>query len=181
VSSVLRTVSTDELGSEEVAALRELFRSAWVDDADGFTEEDWEHATGGLHFLLEEDGAIVAHASVVERELHTNGHRLGTGYVEAVATDPLNQRKGHGTTVIREVTRYIDRTFRLGALDTGRPEFYERLGWVMWSGPTFVRTDEGLVRTEEEDGQVLVRLTPTSSELDLSAPISCEWRPGDVW
>ena len=41
--------------------------------------------------------------------------------------------------------------------------------------------DPGDERTPEEDGFVLVRLTPTSPDLDLSAPISCEWRPGDVW
>ena len=180
MSSVLHTVTSDELGSEEVAALRELFRAAWVDD-EAFTEEDWEHATGGVHFILEEDRALVSHASVVERELDTNGHRLATGYVEAVATDPLRQRRGHATAVMRKVDEYIDRTFQLGALDTGRPAFYERLGWAVWKGPTFVRTNEGLARTEEEDGHVLVRLTPTSPELDLSAQISCEWRPGDVW
>jgi aminoglycoside 2'-N-acetyltransferase I len=83
--------------------------------------------------------------------------------------------------VMREVNRYIDGDFQLGALDTGRPSFYEQLGWVVWRGPTYVRTEAGLVRTEEDDGGVLIRLTPSSPELDLSAPISCDWRPGDVW
>jgi aminoglycoside 2'-N-acetyltransferase I len=59
--------------------------------------------------------------------------------------------------------------------------FYERLGWVAWRGPTSVRMGAGAVRTVEEDGNVFVRLTPTSPVLDLSAPISCEWRPGDAW
>jgi aminoglycoside 2'-N-acetyltransferase I len=44
-----------------------------------------------------------------------------------------------------------------------------------------VRTERGLVRTPEDDGNVLVRPTPTSPPLDLAAPISCEWRRGDVW
>ena len=48
---------------------------------------------------------------------------------------------------MREVGEYIDRTFRLGALGTGRGAFYERLGWVAWKGPTSVHTDAGLVRT----------------------------------
>jgi aminoglycoside 2'-N-acetyltransferase I len=82
---------------------------------------------------------------------------------------------------MRQVDEHIDQTFELGALDTGSSAFYERQGWVVWKGRTFVRTDSGLIRTAEEDGQVLVRLTPTSPELDLSAPISCDWRPGDVW
>jgi aminoglycoside 2'-N-acetyltransferase I len=178
---LVRRRASDELSSEEVAALRELFRAAWGDNADQFTDEDWDHAQGGVHFILEEDGAIVAHASVVERELQTSSHRLATGYVEAVATWPVHQRRGCGSALMREVDEHIDQTFELGALDTGSSAFYERQGWVVWKGPTFVRTDSGLIRTAEEDGQVLVRLTPASPELDLSAPISCDWRPGDVW
>ena len=161
--------------------MREMVRAAFADDPEAFTEEDWQHALGGIHFILEEDGLIVAHASVVERDLHVDGQRLTTGYVEAVATRRDLQRRGHGSVVMRAVGEHIDERFRLGALDTGLNAFYERLGWVTWKGPTFVRTDEGLVRTAEDDGNVMVRLTGTSPNLDLSAPISCDWRPGDVW
>jgi aminoglycoside 2'-N-acetyltransferase I len=38
-----------------------------------------------------------------------------------------------------------------------------------------------VIGTPEEDGAVMVRMTPTTPELDLTAPISCDWRPGDVW
>jgi aminoglycoside 2'-N-acetyltransferase I len=179
--AAVRRRTSDELSSAEVASLGDLFRAAWEGQSDGFTDEDWGHAVGGLHFLLEESETIVAHASVVERELHAGDRRLVTGYVEAVATRPTHQRRGHGSALMREVGEYIDETFELGALDTGSTAFYERLGWVVWRGPTFVRTDSGLIRTADEDGQVMVRLTPTSPELDLSAPISCDWRPGDVW
>lgn len=179
--ALVRRRASDELSSEKVAALLELFRAAWGDNSEEFTDEDWDHAQGGVHFILEEEGAIVAHASVVERELQTSGHHLATGYVEAVATRPVHQRRGYGSALMREVDEHIDQTFELGALDTGSSAFYERQGWMVWKGPTFVRTDSGLLRTAGEDGQVLVRLTPTSPELDLSAPISCDWRPGDVW
>ncbi|MGH2691599.1 MAG: GNAT family N-acetyltransferase [Actinomycetota bacterium] len=179
--AMVRKVASDELSPDEVAAIREMLRAAFEGDPEEeFTDEDWDHATGGLHFILEEDGMVAAHASVVERELHTSGHRLVTGYVEAVATRPDLQRRGHGSALMREVGEYIDRAFQLGALG-GEPAFYERLGWVVWEGPTSVRTESGLIRTPEEDGYVLVRLTPTTPELDLSAPISCEWRSGDVW
>jgi aminoglycoside 2'-N-acetyltransferase I len=179
--AAVRRRTSDELSSAEVGVLGDLFRAAWEGKSEEFTDEDWGHALGGLHFLLEEGETIVAHASVVERELHTGDRQLATGYVEAVATWPSHQRRGHGSALMREVGEYIDETFELGALDTGRSAFYERLGWLAWMGPTFVRTDSGLIRTADEDGQVLVRLTPTSPELDLSAPISCDWRPGDVW
>jgi aminoglycoside 2'-N-acetyltransferase I len=178
--AVVRSLPSDELSAEEVAALREFFRAAWSDDSDPFTDDDWEHAIGGVHFLLEEGTALLAHGAVVERELHVGPHHLATGYVEAVATSPIHQRRGFGSAVMRQVGAYIDRTFQLGALG-GTPAFYERLGWVAWKGPTFVRRDSTLIRTAEDDGFVLVRLTPASPELDLSAPISCDWRPGAVW
>jgi aminoglycoside 2'-N-acetyltransferase I len=174
----VRAVTSAGLRPAEVAALRHLFDTAWEMR---FTPEDWDHAFGGVHFLVEEDGAIVAHASIVPRELWTADRSLATGYVEAVAVRPDRQGLGHGTAVMREVTDHIDATYELGALDTGSHAFYERLGWVVWKGPTFVRADGGLFPTPEEDGNVLIRLTPRSPLLDLSAPISCEWRPGDVW
>lgn len=177
----LRTVGTDDLRPEELAAIRAMVWAAFADDPEPFTELDWEHALGGTHFILEEDERVLAHASVVKRELYASDHRLKTGYVEAVATRPDLQGRGHGSTVMQAVGEYIDGTFPLGALDTGSNGFYERLGWVTWRGPTFVRTESGLVPTELDDGNVMVRLTPTSPELDLSAPISCEWRSGDIW
>ncbi|HUQ43772.1 MAG TPA: hypothetical protein VM451_05080 [Candidatus Limnocylindria bacterium] len=45
----------------------------------------------------------------------------------------------------------------------------------------FLRTPGGLERTVEEEGYLLVLRTPTSPDFDLTEPISCEWRPGDVW
>jgi aminoglycoside 2'-N-acetyltransferase I len=179
--TVVRRVPSNALSSEEVESLRGLFDAAWRGGPEAFSAEDWDHALGGFHFMMEENGALVTHASVVERELHSSGHRLSTGYVEAVATSPTHQRRGLGSALMGEVTQYIDQAFQLGALNTGSPAFYERLGWVVWEGPTFVRTSTGPVRTAEEDGNVLVRLTPSSPELDISAPISCEWRRGDVW
>ena len=124
---------------------------------------------------------MVAHASVVERELRSADDRLRTGYIEAIATRPSHRRQGLGSLVIEGVGELIDRSYQLGALATGLVGFYERRGWVAWRGPTWVRTEAGTVRTAEEDGNIFVRLTPTSPELDLSAPVSCEWPPGDAW
>jgi aminoglycoside 2'-N-acetyltransferase I len=181
-SSPARKATTTELTSSELSALRGLFDVCWRGPAEEFTEEDWEHTIGGTHFLVEVDGLIVAHASVVERRLHAGEHELRTGYVEAVATLPECRRHGYGTTVVGEANRHIDAHFQLGGLGSGLHRFYRRLGWRLWMGPSYVRTPEGPVRTPEEDGYIYVRLTPTSPpELDLSLPISCEWRPGDVW
>jgi aminoglycoside 2'-N-acetyltransferase I len=93
---VIRLVPSDALGPDEVAALRQLFDEAWSDDAEGFTDQDWSHAVGGFHVIAEVDGRVVAHASVIRQELRTAGHRLRTGYVEAVATLPSRQRRDSG-------------------------------------------------------------------------------------
>jgi aminoglycoside 2'-N-acetyltransferase I len=179
--TTIRRATSDELTGEELAALHALFDASWPDADDRFTQDDFDHAMGGVHFLIEADGAIVSHASVVERRLEAGGVPLRTGYVEGVATLPGHRGLGHATAVMQAAGRHIDETFELGALGTEIHAFYGRLGWVVWEGPTFVRTEDGLVPTPEEDGYVLFRLTPSSPTLDPSAPISCEWRSGDVW
>lgn len=182
VGSRLRRAATGELSAAEVLVIRDLLVEAFgPDDAEAFGEDDWQHALGGMHFVLEVGGAIVGHAAVVTRELHVDGRPLRTGYVEAVAVALDRQRAGLGSIVMRDASDYIDQHFELGALGTGRHRFYERLGWMTWRGPSSVRTADGLRRTADEDGYILVRRTPSSPPLDLTTPISCEWRPGDVW
>jgi aminoglycoside 2'-N-acetyltransferase I len=178
----IRSVPTDALSPDEIDGIRALLVAAfWDEEDERFTEEDWEHSIGGLHVVLEIDGRIVSHASVVERELQVAGHPLRTGYVEAVATAPGFQGRGYGTRVMQLIGRAIDAGYELGALGTGEIGFYERLGWRVWQGPTSVRTAVGERRTPDEDGGIMVLLTRATPPIDLHAPLSCEWRPGDVW
>jgi len=178
----VRQVATNDLTADETAAIRDLLFAAFgTQGDDAFTEDDWQHALGGVHFLVDDESGIVAHAAVVERELHVDGQPLTTGYVEAVATAPGRQRAGIGSRLMREVNGFVRRAYQLGALGTGSQGFYERLGWLRWQGPTYVRIADGLRRTADEDGYILILPTPTSPPLDLAAPISCDSRPGDDW
>ncbi len=180
--SVLRTLVTADLAPREVADIRELMDAAFGDDeAERFTDEDWQHAVGGFHFVVDIDGVIAAHASVVPRMLHLGGRPVRAGYVEAVATRPELQGQGLGSRLMGAVNEWIRGEYELGALGTGRHTFYERLGWLTWRGSSFVRTATGEVPTPEDDGYILVLPTPASPELDLDEPIGCEWRRGDVW
>jgi aminoglycoside 2'-N-acetyltransferase I len=151
------------------------------DEEEAFGVDDWEHALGGIHFVLDIGGEIVAHAAVVERKLHVGEQPLRSGYVEAVATASDRQGAGLGSIVMADASDYIRDTFELGALGTGRQRFYERLGWRVWAGQAWVRTADGPLRTPDEEGYILVLTTPSTPQLDTTAPISCEWRPGDVW
>ena len=178
----LREARTDQLSAADLTALRALLDAAFVSvDDPVFPESDWLHALGGVHFVAELDGRLVAHAAVVERELHAAMRPCRTGYVEAVATTPDLQGRGVGSVVMRSAGAHILERYELGALGTGEHAFYERLGWQTWRGPTYVRTTAGDERTIDEDGGIMVLLTPTTIDLDLTAPLSCDWRPGDVW
>jgi aminoglycoside 2'-N-acetyltransferase I len=168
------------LSAPEIAAIRALLWAAFEGD-EAFSEDDWQHALGGLHVVLDVAGEVRAHASVVTREIHVDDRPIRTGYVEAVATAPEHQGRGYGTRVMAAVNEHIREEYELGALGTGSPAFYERLGWLRWRGPTAVRTSDGVERTPDEDGGILVLPTVRSPELDLDAEISCDWRPGDVW
>jgi aminoglycoside 2'-N-acetyltransferase I len=178
----LRRLLTQELRPSEIAAIRTLVERAFGSDEKGrFTDADWDHSVGGVHFVLDVAGEIVAHASVVERELHIGGRPLRTGYVEAVATQPERQGAGFGSLVMADVTSWIKDRFELGGLGTGRQGFYQRLGWLIWIGPSSVRMGNREQPTPEDDGYLMVLPTPSSPRLDLTLPISCDWRPGDVW
>ena len=178
----LRRQSTAELTAPDVSRIRAILDAAFgTDEEERFTDDDWDHAVGGVHFVLELDRAIAAHASVVQREIHVGGRPFRTGYVEAVATATDRQGRGLGSLLVADVMAWIRDRFELGALGTGRHHFYERLGWETWRGPSSVRAPDGPRRTPDEDGYILVLRTPMSAPFALTEPISCDWRAGDVW
>ena len=178
----LRRLATSALTPVEIGAIRAILDDAFgPDEEDRFTEDDWDHAVGGVHFVLDLDGAIVAHASVVERTLAIDDRPVRAGYVEAVAVAPGHQGAGFGSLLMSDVTSWVAERFDLGALGTDRHHFYGRLGWQTWRGPSAVRAPDGMRRTPDEDGYIMVLATPTSPLFRLTDPISCDWRPGDVW
>jgi aminoglycoside 2'-N-acetyltransferase I len=132
--------------------------------------------------IAEEDGRVVAHAAVVNRSIEVGDRVTRTGYVEAVATWPADQRRGFGTAVMREIGSIIEAEYELGMLGTGEFGFYARLGWLRWRGPNSVRRPDAIVEpTPDDDGYLMALPTARSGVLELDAPICCEWRPGDVW
>jgi aminoglycoside 2'-N-acetyltransferase I len=175
----LRSASTTELSDLELTELRLLLFRAF----DDFSDEDWDHALGGRHFLGSIDGVIVAHASVVPRELHLGGRPLASGYVEGVAVADEHRRHGYGHRVMAELGRFLTPRYELGALSAADHyhAFYGRLGWELWGGPTAVILDGAIRPTPEEDNTVMILETPSTGELDRQATLACDWRAGDVW
>ena len=82
VTRQLRIATSASLEPADLSAIRALLDAAF---AGAFSDDDWTHALGGTHAIVEQDGAIVAHASVVPRALDAGRQRLRTGYVEGVA------------------------------------------------------------------------------------------------
>jgi aminoglycoside 2'-N-acetyltransferase I len=175
---VVSTAHTADLDAATLRAARELLEAVFAGE---LTEEDWEHALGGVHALAWEDGELVAHASVVQRRLLHGGRALRTGYVEGVGVHPGRRRRGHGAAVMAEVERVIRGAYDLGALGTTdeAAAFYAARGWRQWEGATSALTPGGVVRTAEEDGGILV--LPVAVELDFAGELTCDWRDGELW
>ncbi len=173
----LVTAHTADLLDDELAAARALL----FDVFDDMTEPDWEHCLGGVHALLVEGGAVIAHAALVQRRLLHDGRALRAGYVEGVAVRRDRQRRGHGTALMTRLGSVIRRAYEVGALassDEGLP-FYAASGWQPWTGPAAALTPDGVVPTPDAVGAVFV--LPVSARLDPSVPLVCDWRDGDVW
>jgi len=176
----MRVVPSALLNDAEWSTLTDLCVAAFNEDWEGY----WESIGPGIHVIAEEAGVgVVAHAAIVDRLLYAGEATLRSGYVEAVAVWPDLQRQGHGTRVMEAIDAMIDEGYELGALGTGSQRFYQRLGWEIWQGPTWIRERDGhLQRSAYEDGGIMVRRTPaTPVDLDLSSPIAVDWRPREVW
>jgi aminoglycoside 2'-N-acetyltransferase I len=175
-----RACATDELGSSTVAQILDLCHACWPDG--DFTQDDLEHALGGRHFLAESAGRVVSHVAVVARGLELDGLPVRAGYVEAVATLPPFRRRGLARRLMAAANAHIVAASQLGALSTGEPAIYERLGWRRWMGETWVREPDGtLTRTPDDDDGIMVLETPRTRPLNVAGRLTCDWRTGDVW
>ncbi|MFH8349905.1 GNAT family N-acetyltransferase [Streptomyces sp. NPDC018045] len=173
-----RLVHTAELDARTRAAARTLLDDAFEGD---MSEEDWDHALGGVHALVREGDELIGHASVVQRMMLHDGRPLRCGYVEGVGVRADRRGRGHGAAMMTALERVIRHAYDLGALSAseGAAAFYTARGWQLWQGPSAVLSPTGLRRTQEEDGAVHVLQAGTP--LHLTGELACDWRSGDVW
>ncbi len=173
-----RLVHTADLDSETRQRVCRMVTDAF---GEGFTDNDWEHALGGMHALLWRHGAIIAHAAVVQRRLIYRGNALRCGYLEGVAVREDCRGQGLVHALMDGCEQVIRGAYQLGALSSSAParRVYAARGWSPWRGPTSVLTPTGPMRTPDDDGTVFV--LPVEISLDTSAELMCDWRSGDVW
>ena len=132
------------------------------------------------HVLGYCDGVLVSHAMWVTRYLQPgNSPPLRTAYVELVATDPGYRQRGFAAAILKRLVAEIQ-DFELAALSPFSVEYYGRLGWEAWRGPLFIRAD-GKILATPADEQVMIYRLPKTATLDLNAPLTADWRAGELW
>ena len=174
----VRTAHTAHIPRDVLVAARGLLDDVFGDE---MTDEDWEHALGGMHALAWEEDELVGHASLIQRRLLHAGRALRTGYVEGVAVRQDHRGRGYGAAVMDRLEEILRGAYEIGALGTTEEArgFYEARGWERWRGPTSALTPNGIVRTPDDDGAVYI--LPGDARIDLMGGLICDWRDGDVW
>jgi aminoglycoside 2'-N-acetyltransferase I len=174
----LRIAHTADLDRATLRAAHALL----VDVFEGeLTDDDWEHALGGVHALVWDGGTLIGHASIVQRRLLHGGRALRAGYVEGVGVSADQRRRGHGGAMMQALERVVRGAYDLGALGATdeAAAFYAARGWSLWRGPSAALTPRGIQRTPHEDGCIYV--LPHTASLDPVAELCCDWRDGNVW
>ena len=166
-----------DVDSKTASSIRSLLELAYDGD---FSSEDWEHTFGGQYFIGLLDNIIVAHGSVVPRNMFINGQGITVGYVEAIAVLPAYWRQGFGTQLMTQITQFCHNNYELSMLSTDEKQFYEKLGWRQFLGESFVRNGESEVRTAEEDDGLMLLSRDHCGTSEIRRAI-CQPRIGDDW
>jgi aminoglycoside 2'-N-acetyltransferase I len=159
-------------------------RRAVVDLCTLCFEEDMEELLAtfrnATHVLGTVERRLVSHALWITRWLQVGtGPLLRTAYVEAVATHPAFRRRGYAAAVMNRLASEIE-DYDLAALSPFSVAYYARLGWELWRGPLFIRRGGRRIRSPEDEDVMILRL-PETSDIDLTRPLSAEWREGELW
>ena len=76
VVTELHVAHTADLDAAAVKAARALLDDVFAGE---MTDDDWEHALGGVHALVWEGPALIGHASLIQRRLLHHGRALRAG------------------------------------------------------------------------------------------------------
>ena len=80
--------------------------------------------------VIIEDGKVVSHAALWERELVVEDARLKVGEIVVVATHSDYRLRGYAAKLMGDLqTTMHDENYDMGILWTGVPDFYRKLGW----------------------------------------------------
>jgi GNAT superfamily N-acetyltransferase len=171
-------IETEDLTVAQRAAVIEVCVAAHVNE--NFRNLFNYTTDGARHFLGWRGDELVSHAMVTTRWLEPIGFGiLRTAYVDAVSTLPAAQGLGCASAVMRQLAGSIG-DYEVGCLQTDIAPFYERLGWRLWQGELYGRSDDALIPTPEQRGVMVLALAHTPL-LDVNVPLSVEVQPERIW
>jgi aminoglycoside 2'-N-acetyltransferase I len=168
------------------AELDELRRWLEVAFDDGpWRPAHWDELGPGPHVVAERArGDLLAHACIAWVPLRIGEVELLAGYLEDVATRSDVRGHGYGSAVVSAARPLIEASADIGFLATGSQSFYERLGWVRWSGSSCVVEHDGSITpTPEEDSYLMGLFVPrTPTGVSVDQPIRRPRRdPDEAW
>ena len=157
-------------------AIVELCNRAYEEDM-GTILDTFADAT---HLVGYHGNSFVSHALWVTRHLQAGTDPImRTAYVEAVATDAEYRSRGFASAIMKHLIGEIQH-YDMAALSPSSVAFYERLGWELWRGPLFIRKNDNLIPSLDDEEVMIFRL-PKTPVLDIHASLSAEWREGELW
>jgi aminoglycoside 2'-N-acetyltransferase I len=174
----------DTFEEQALARLRTWLEVAYADPPGSWRAEHWDDLGPGPHLTIEDDHGLAAHACIAWVDVLAGDRRLRAGYLEDVATRADRRGEGLGTAVVAAAAPLLEADAELGLLATGSLAFYERLGWVPWTGQLSVSEADGTITpTHEEEGYVMALFLPrTPPWVRVDLPLRRPRRdPEEAW
>ena len=172
----LKVVNSESLSDVDRNTIISLCNWAYEEDLESL----FNIFRTAVHVLGYYAQSLVSHAMWVNRRLQIGTNPvMPTAYIEMVATEKTYSSRGLAAAIMKRVADEIQ-DFDLSALSPFSVAYYERLGWELWRGSLFLRTDSGLIRTPR-DGDVMILRLPRTPNLDVNATLSVERREGELW
>jgi len=173
----IQVKSGADLSKDEYAEIIALTSQAFERDYTPFMEM----FSNPTHILGRYQRKLVSYVAWITRWLQMGeGSLLCTAYIEGLATELQYRNRGFASQVMKRAIEEV-RDFDIAALSTGSHGFYERLGWRIWEGQLYARKGKELIAMPEEQGCVMVHSLPKTPPLDITAPLSIEWREIEPW
>ena len=173
---VFEVIPKKQLSAADTGAIIALCSQAFEEDYTPYLGT----FAGAVHILARLEDMLVSHALWITRWLQVSTDSLmRTAYVEGVATDLHYRGQGFATEVMKHLSTEIT-DFDIAGLSPAETSLYNRLGWEYWQGPLFHRKDDKLIPDPADESLMILRL-PNTPYLNLTLPISVEWREGEVW
>ena len=159
---MIRVAQREELSVDDLADLLAWLEEAYGDPIGPWRRETWTDIGPGPHFMIHDAAdELLAHACIDWVSVTIGDRTVGAGYLEAVATRADARGRGLGSRLVEAADIEIKAHAEIGILATGSVPFYERLGWIPWTGPTSVAEPDGsITRTAEGDGAIMALVLP---------------------